>query len=275
MTKIVNTTLIMLCIINLAQAGNYIQKNNIPYYQSDIQKNDSYINERCLLDIYYPANTKNFATIVWFHGGGLSGGEKEIPNELKEKNLCIVAVNYRLHPNVNAPEYIKDAAAAVAWVFKYIASFGGNNNAIFVAGYSAGGYLAKMITLDKSWLNAHQIDANKIAGTISMSGHTITHFTIRKEQGIDGLQATVDAYAPLYHVRNDAPPLLLITGDRELELLGRYEENAYFARMMKLAGHTKTKLYELDGFDHNMTYPAMPLMLKEIEKIKQMLNTNL
>ncbi|MCK7529150.1 MAG: hypothetical protein MZV64_72150 [Ignavibacteriales bacterium] len=31
----------------------------------------------------------------------------------------------------------------------------------------------------------------------------------------------------LYHVRKDAPPLILITGDRELELLGRYEENAY------------------------------------------------
>jgi hypothetical protein len=33
--------------------------------------------------------------------------------------------------------------------------------------------------------------------------------------------------APLYHVRKDAPPLLLITGDRDLELLGRYQENAY------------------------------------------------
>jgi len=73
----------------------------------------------------------------------------------------------------------------------------------------------------------------------------------------------------LYHVRKDAPPLVLITGDRELELLGRYEENAYLMRMMKLTGHQKTKFYELDGYDHGMTEPAFPLMIKEILKIAE------
>ena len=46
------------------------------------------------------------------------------------------------------------------------------------------------------------------------------------------------------------------TGDRELELLGRYEENAYFVRMMKLAGHTDIRLYELQGHDHGETTPT-------------------
>lgn len=57
--------------------------------------------------------------------------------------------------------------------------------------------------------------------------------------GIDNLQPTVDEFAPLFHVRKDAPPLVLITGDRELELFGRYEENAYMWRMMKLSGTKK------------------------------------
>lgn len=73
-------------------------------------------------------------------------------------------------------------------------------------------------------------------------------------------------------MRKDAPPLLLITGDRELELLGRYEENAYLMRMMKVVGHTKTKLYELDGYDHNMTAPAFPLLLKEVETLSIEIN---
>ena len=77
----------------------------------------------------------------------------------------------------------------------------------------------------------------------------------------------MDQYAPLYHVRPDAPPLLLITGDRELELLGRYEENAYLMRMMKVAGHKDTRLYELDGYGHGMTEPAFPLLLKEVQRI--------
>ncbi len=61
---------------------------------------------------------------------------------------------------------------------------------------------------------------------------------------------------------------LLITSDRELELYGRYEENAYLLRMMKLAGHKRTRLYELEGFDHGgMPEPAFPLLLKEIASI--------
>jgi hypothetical protein len=124
-----------------------------------------------------------------------------------------------------------------------------------------------MIGLDKQWLQAHQIDANRIAGLIPFSGHTITHFTIREERGIPGTRPVVDELAPLYHVRADAPPLLLITGDREMEMLGRYEENAYLMRMMKVAGHPATTLYEMDGYGHNMTAPAFPLLLKEVERI--------
>ena len=55
---------------------------------------------------------------------------------------------------------------------------------------------------------------------------------------------------PLFYVRPDAPPLIIVSGDREMEMLGRYEENAYFWRMMKVAGHKNTYIYELDGYDH-------------------------
>jgi hypothetical protein len=79
-----------------------------------------------------------------------------------------------------------------------------------------------MVGLDKRWLAAHDIDANKIAGLVPFSGHTITHFTVRAERGIDGKRPIVDDMAPLFHVRPDAPPMLLITGDRNLEMLGRY-----------------------------------------------------
>lgn len=123
-----------------------------------------------------------------------------------------------------------------------------------------------MIGLDKKWLKAHDVDADRIAGLIPFSGHTITHYTIRKERGICGTRPIIDELAPLFHVRAEAPPLLLITGDRELEMSGRYEENAYMMRMMKMAGHKKTRLFELDGYDHGMTGPAFPLLIKEVQK---------
>ncbi|MBL0736878.1 alpha/beta hydrolase [Flavobacterium sp. GN10] len=250
-----------------AQNIEYETKNNIQYYNAAVNKSDKYINERCVLDIYYPKNKKDFATIIWFHGGGLTGGNKEIPEALKNKGFAIIGVNYRLSPKAKAAKAIEDAAAAIAWTFNNIASYGGDKSSIFVSGHSAGGYLAMMTGLDKKYLQKENIDANQIAGLIPFSGQCITHFEIRRENGIPEKQPTIDAFAPLYHVRADAPPLLLITGDRELEMLGRYEENAYMARMMKLNGHQQTKLYELDGYGHGMTEPAFPLLVNEVNRI--------
>ena len=254
-------------ITALAQEIVYETEDNIPYYSETVRNTDEYVAERCKLDIYFPKNKDNFPTVVWFHGGGLTGGNKHIDDAIKNQGIGVVSVNYRLYPKIKAPKYIEDAAAAVAWVFKNIESYGGDPSLIFVSGHSAGGYLASMVGLDKKWLKAHDIDANNIAGLIPFSGHTITHMTVREERGIPGTQPVVDELAPLYHVRADAPPLLLITGDRELEMLGRYEENAYMMRMMKVAGHKQTVLYEMDGYGHGMTYPAYPLLLNEMNRI--------
>ncbi|MFB2119371.1 alpha/beta hydrolase [Parapedobacter sp. 2B3] len=249
-----------------ANSITYQLVENIGYRGDDVD--DTYAKERCVLDVYYPENTKDFPTVVWFHGGGITGGEKFIPKELKEKGLAVVAVNYRLSPKAKAPAYIDDAAAAVAWTFNHIADYGGDPTKIIVSGHSAGGYLVAMVGLDKSWLQQHGEDADKLAGIVDFSGHAITHMTVRAERGIKDTQPIVDEYAPLYHVRKDAPPLVLITGDREMEMLGRYEENAYFYRMMKFVGHNDVHLYELDGFDHGaMATPAFHILLHYVDKL--------
>lgn len=261
--------LLIVCIQSLvlvvqAAEPEYLVVEDIPYRTGDDET--AYAKERCRLDLYYPKGRENFAAVVWFHGGGLTGGNRSIPKELQNQNIAVVAVNYRLSPKVKASVCIEDAAAAVAWTFANIESYGGSAKKIFVSGHSAGGYLTSMVGLDKSWLAAHEIDANSIAGLIPFSGHTITHFTVRKESGIEGTQPVIDEMAPLYHVRKDAPPLLLITGDRELEILARYEENAYLWRMMQVIEHPETTLYELDGYNHGqMAGPAFPLLVRFIE----------
>lgn len=185
-----------------------------------------------------------------------------------EKGFAVIGVGYRFSPKVKAPVYIEDAAAAIAWAFQHIGKYEGNTDLIFLSGHSAGGYLTMMVGLDKKYLSKYSIDANKIAGNIPFSGHTITHFTVRKEKGMNDIQPLIDEYAPLFFARPDASPLVLITGDPELELLGRYEENAYMWRMMKLAGHKRTTLYKLEGFNHgSMAEPAYPLLIKEVNAI--------
>ena len=86
--------------------------------------------------------------------------------------------------------------------------------------------------------------------------------------GRGALQPLVDEYAPLYWVRNLVPPMVLITGDRNMELFGRYEENAYLWRMLKLCGHEESYLYELGGHDHGaMMQPAFHILLDNINRI--------
>ena len=54
--------------------ANYRLVKDIPYRQ----ENDlsDYAKERCRLDLYVPTDRKGFATVVWFHGGGLTGGNR-------------------------------------------------------------------------------------------------------------------------------------------------------------------------------------------------------
>ncbi len=222
--------------------------------------------ERCRLDIHYPEGGSNLVTIIWWHGGSLTGGNRAIPNSLKDRGIIVVAPSYRLSPQVHAPAYLEDAAAAVAWTYAHLAQYGGSDRRVFLSGHSAGGSLASMVGMDRRWLAPHGIDPNRLAGLIPFSGQAITHFTIRAERGIPDTTPVIDEFAPIHFVRKDAPPLLLITGDRERELLGRYEENAYFWRMMQLAGHPDTHLHELGGFNHvEMMEPAFPLLLRFIE----------
>lgn len=259
---------LLLCVFIVtgvaAQNTAYTLIENVSYRSSG----DDYALERCKLDVYYPENIKGFATIVWFHGGGLNSGEKSIPKELKDCGIAVVGVNYRLTPHVKVHDCIEDAAAAVAWVFQEIARYGGDTKKIFVTGHSAGAYLTSMIGLDKKWLAVHGVDADEIVALYPLSGNVISHLAYRGERGMSDTHPLIDEYAPLYHIRKDAPPYIIVTGDRELELAGRYEENAYLWRMMQVIGHPQTLLYELDGYNHgDMCAPSFHIVKNHMKEI--------
>ena len=256
-TTRISVLLILCTCCVVAAAQPHRQVNDISY----TQKTDAYSLERLKLDVYHPTGVTDCPVVVWFHGGGLEGGNKEIPAQLKEKDIVVVGANYRLLPRVTIKETLDDAAEAVAWVFKHIQQYGGDPRKIVVTGHSAGGYLSMMLCLDKKWLAAYAIDADSVMMYVPFSGQAITHYNVRKMQGIQPLQPTIDEFAPLYWVRGDCPPLVLICGDRELELYGRYDENQYLDRMMKLVGHQHTYLYELDGHGHGgMVAPGFHIL---------------
>lgn len=255
---------LMLCCVMSAMA-QYKRVNDIPYTP---KSRDAYSDERCKLDVYYPAEAKDVPVVVWFHGGGIEAGSKEIPQLLENSGMVVIGVNYRLLPKAKIDDILDDTAAAVAWAFNHVWEYNGDPKKIFLSGHSAGGYLIDMVGLDKHYLEAYGIDANDIAGLIPFSGQCVTHYNVRKASGIGPLQPTIDQYAPLTFCRKDAAPMIIISGDRELELYGRYEEQAYFYRMCKLNGMQDVKLYEMQGYDHGaMPFPAFHVLKNEIKRI--------
>ena len=243
----------------------YATENNIAYYTD---ARDEYQKERCKLDVYHPKGTKGFPTVVWFHGGGLTAGERYIPSLLKQRGIAVVPVSYRLAPKGQTPSFIEDAAASVAWVIKNIERYGGDPKQVFVAGHSAGAYLIMMIAMDPKWLKAQGVSHRQLAGVIAISGQMSTHATIRKLRGENGerLRMVVDEYAPFDHVSKDAAPICLIVGDRAIEIEARVEENQLMEATLRHLGHTAVEFHEMGGLDHNTVEQGGQVLLAEFIK---------
>jgi pimeloyl-ACP methyl ester carboxylesterase len=244
----------------LAQ-DKYVLDKNIAYVSA--QDTSTYRRECCKLDVYHPKGQKGFKTLVWFHGGGLEGGSKEIRDELKDAGFAIVAPDYRLFPRCKCPDYIRDAAAAVAWAFKHIAEYGGDASQIYVGGHSAGGYLTLMLALDKDYLAAEGVDADAVKAYFPVSGQCATHYTIRKERHISYELPIVDRYAPLNNARKLGTKLYLFTGDRNLEQMARYQENLYLKAILEGIGNPAIPIYEFQGFDHNTGLGPACLLIRK------------
>lgn len=242
---------------------NYIR--NISYVPAD--EADAYRKERCVLDIYYPDTDKGFATLVWYHGGGLEGGDKELLEGFRRQGFAVVSVNYRLYPQAKCPSYLDDAAQALAWTFANIEKYGGNTDHIYVSGHSAGGYLTLMLTLAKEFTQQYGLDAGRIAKSYPVSGQTVTHYTIRKERGLPDGIPVIDGFAPITHAGRGGAPLVLFSGDRDLEMLARWEENVHLQALLKNFGHDSV-LYELEGFNHvTVLQPAVTWIASDIRRL--------
>ena len=147
------------------------------------------------------------------------------------------------------------------------ASSVGRKDRIFVSGHSAGGYLTLILAMDKKYMAAYGADADSVAAYLPVSGQTVTHFTIRKERGLPNGIPIIDEFAPVNKARKDTAPVVLITGDKNLEMADRYEENALLASVLKNIGNRKVSLYELQGFDHGQVLgPACYLIVNYVKR---------
>ena len=226
----------------------------------DIRYSDASPN--CILDVRWPRGVTNFATMVYFHGGGLTGDGKSYapwPAEAKDKDpVAQIGCRYRVfakdpEKNTTRPEFcLDDAAAAVAWALRNIASYGGDPKKVFVSGTSAGGYQTAMIGMDPKWLAKYGYKTTDLCGIAPFTGQVTKHFNVRAIGFKDKdprYAPKIDEWAPLYWCKEKAfPPICLVTGGRhDREMPCRVEENEFLAISLQKCGIPNVEFHETEG----------------------------
>lgn len=102
--------------------------------------------------IFTPKGTGPFPVIVYFHGGGFVIASTKV-YEASVRGLAngaeaiVVSVDYHLAPEHKYPTQPDEAYAAYTWVLKHASEFNGDAKRVAVAGESAGGNLAAVVSL--------------------------------------------------------------------------------------------------------------------------------
>ena len=179
--------------------------------------------------------------LVFVHGGSWASGNPVdygfIGRAFVPKGFVVVLAGYRLGPDGKYPGMIEDTARAIGWTHREIAQYGGDPAQIFVAGHSAGAYNVMMTALEEKWLAAEGVGLSDIAGVVGLSGpYEIYPYTSDASKAAFGHAADPLSTQPIAHIRGDAPPLLLVHGEKDR--LVRPKNTPMLAEMIETAGGT-------------------------------------
>jgi arylformamidase len=172
------------------------------------------------LDLY-PAG-ENSPVLVYVHGGfWCLRTSKEFGFVAKgpvSQGVATVVANYDLCPRVTIEEIVRQTRAAVVWIYKNAARFGGDPERIHVAGHSAGGHLVAML-LSTDWESEYGLpgdiikSATAISGLYDLAPFPYTFLQPQLQLGLDQVLRN----SPILHVPDTSPSLLVAYGEDETD----------------------------------------------------------
>lgn len=224
--------------------------------------------ERGLLDLYQPEGAAADASIVvFFYGGnwqsGARGDYRFAGQAFASRGFVAVVPDYRLYPPARFPDFLQDAAAAVAWTRTNLRAPGGGPRPIFLAGHSAGAYIAVMLTLDERWLDEAGAPAREtVRAAAGLAGpYDFLPLTGANLKRIFGPEEGRRATQPIEHVDGREPPLLLIAGTADTTVRpGNTERLA--RRVAERGGAVETRFY--DGIGHIALIASLASPLRDL-----------
>lgn len=222
------------------------------------------------LDIWVPEQAQagdRLPVVVFFYGGGWGSGERQsygfAGRALASQGFVVVIPDYRLVPRAHWPDFLEDAAAAVAWTHRHIGELGGDPGRIALMGHSAGAYNAVMLALDPVWMRAAKCDASVIRGVAGLAG-PYDFLPFEKGGMADRAMGKVrppEKTQPIHYARGDAPPLWLASGDEDETVRPRNSRNLS-AAIERLGGSATLRVYPGMGHTGIVMALAAPFRAK-------------
>jgi acetyl esterase/lipase len=180
------------------------------------------------LDIYKPDTTilkpewqdmSGLPVVIFIYGGSWQRGDKEgygfVGRSLAQAGYITVVIDYRLAPKNIYPDYVNDSVDAISWVYQHIAQYGGDPNKIFVMGHSAGAFNAVAAVADQRFWRHSQVPTTAIKGVIGLAGPYSYDFRQYDSKIAFPVDLKPEDVMPDSHVRADAPPHYLLTGEND------------------------------------------------------------
>ncbi|NOT41600.1 MAG: alpha/beta hydrolase [Alphaproteobacteria bacterium] len=170
------------------------------------------------LDLYVPEGLDGAAPVIlFFYGGSWQNGEKSdyraFGQTFAGKGFIVAVADYRVYPQVRFPGFVEDGALAVKYLRAQVKLRGGDPSRLYVAGHSAGAYIAVMLASDPAYLRKAGGDFGWLRGAIGIAGpYDILPLTDKTLIDIFGGVNRAETQ-PITHIDGVRPPMLLVTGD--------------------------------------------------------------
>jgi len=215
------------------------------------------------LDLYLPADSgRKPPLLIFIHGGFwlLTDDEYRIgpyvAQALAAEGIAVALLRYRLASAAEHPAQAEDVAAGVALLMREAARYGYDGNRIFLSGHSAGGHLASLVALDRSYLRKHNVSPKALAGVISFSGiydlapkwGISDNQRVATEKTFGASPAILKRASPVAHIRADAPPFLIFTAQSDFP--GFPIDARKFFEALAMAGHRRIERWIVPERDH-------------------------
>lgn len=206
------------------------------------------------VDVYVPEQrtAAPLPVLVWVHGGGWNSGAPGeyhfIGRQFARAGYVVVLVGYRLVPRGVWPHMLEDTASALAWTRANVARYGGDPQRVQIMGQSAGAYNVVAVTLDRQWLDRAGVPEGFVKSVVGLSGpYDFYPFTTDSARAAFGHVGEPALTQPLHFARAGAPPMLLLTGNKDVTVKPR--NSIALARALTAAG-SPAELEIVPGLAH-------------------------